>query len=147
MGFSVQGPLLLQSMGSTIRELQQLQHVGSAVAASRLQRTGSTVAVHRLCAPVGSSRIRDRTVSPALTRGLCTIELPRKPQAVSERPHNSLVRAGGHWPWFKVLREARKEHGLSWSNFKGLMVEDSTCSSHCPAGRPAMMEVLSAGTF
>ena len=42
-GFSLRGLLLLQSTGSRVHRLQQLRHMGSVVAASRLQSTGSIV--------------------------------------------------------------------------------------------------------
>ena len=46
--FSLQWLLLLQRMGSKACGLQQLWHVGSAVAASGLQSTGSTVEANGL---------------------------------------------------------------------------------------------------
>ena len=46
--FSLQWLLLLQRMGSKACRLQQLRHVGSAVAAPGLQSTGSTVEANGL---------------------------------------------------------------------------------------------------
>ena len=48
VGFLLQWFLLLWSMGSKAHRLQQLQHVGSVVAAPRLQSTGSIVVMHGL---------------------------------------------------------------------------------------------------
>ena len=50
----------MQSTGSRACKLQHLQHMGSAVAAPRLQCTGSIVAAHRLSGPAACGIVPDQ---------------------------------------------------------------------------------------
>ena len=60
--------LLLQGMGSQMHQLQQLWHMGSAVAAPRLWSTGSVVVAHGLSssAACGIFPERDQTCVPCI---------------------------------------------------------------------------------
>ena len=81
VGVSLQWLLLLWSMGSRAYGFQQLQHVGSAVVAPRLQNTGSVVVAHGLVTlwHVDLPRPGTEPVSPAVTGILFTTEPPGKP--------------------------------------------------------------------
>ena len=136
-------------MGSTIGGLQPLQHVGSVAAASRIRSTGSTVVVHSLSRSVTNGVLQDQGSNCVSCIDKKTAPLSHQGSPSLSQKDHTIVLSGlegtGHNS--RSSGEARKEHGLSQSNFKGLMVEDSTSSSHCPAGHSTMMEMLSVGTF
>ena len=62
--FSLQWLLLLQRMGSKACRLQQLRHVGSAVAAPGLQSTGSTVEANGLSCSMAHGVFPDQGSKP-----------------------------------------------------------------------------------
>ena len=75
MGFSLRWPLLLQSIGSRLHGLQQLWLLSSRAQAQQSWCTGWAALRH-----VGSSWIKDRTVSPALAGGFFPTEPTGSPQ-------------------------------------------------------------------
>ena len=66
-GFSLRWLLLLQSMGSRVRRLHQLYHMGSVVATPGLQSTGSVVVAHRLSCSVTCGIFLDQGQNPCLS--------------------------------------------------------------------------------
>ena len=62
--------LLLWSKGSRARELQQLWHVSSVIAAPRLSSTGSTVVVHGLSCPAACGIFLDQGLNLGLLHWL-----------------------------------------------------------------------------
>ena len=74
-----------------------MQHLGSGVAAPRLESTGSVVVVHRLVAPGNacSSWIRGLTRVSASAGGFFTTEPQGKPLEVDFQKENSLTTVMG----------------------------------------------------
>ena len=113
MGFSLQWPPLLQSTGPRAHGLQQLQHVGSAVAAPGLQSTGAvscSTQAELLLSMWDLPGSGIEPVPPVLACGFFTTELPGKPSySFFMQFHNKrlLVHGvnwrGGRFPFVSIL--------------------------------------------
>ena len=79
MGVSLQPHLLWWLMGSRACGLQQLQRLGSVVAALGLQRAGPIIVAPWLGCSAARGIFPDETESPALAGGFFTTEPPGKP--------------------------------------------------------------------
>ena len=102
VGFSLQQLLLLQSMGSRARGLQQLLHVGSVIVAPKLQSPGLAAQPH-----MGSSRTQDRSRVSCIGRLIFfTTEPPGKPPS--------------HIFGFTVSAGQESESGLAGSSLQSL---------------------------
>ena len=106
MGFSSQGPPLLRSTGTRAHGLQQLQHVGSAVAAPGLQSTGAVSCSTQAELLLGMWDLPGsgiEPIPPVLACGFFTTELPGKPsysffmQFHNKRAEGCILVHGVNW--------------------------------------------------